>query len=161
MRLLASLSALMLLAPAGCATALDTTRNGEPVIETTFSAIWDDPGAWEGKWIRLSGWIDEGQILVVSEKGNEGDWWTMYLDPAQKVAGRDSEGGVPNTAAVVSGRVDLTCARFWANGYRALAAQGIVGSFGAEEPGPLAHCNRARGPNLVNVLVSTPSERAP
>ncbi len=145
---------------AACATAMDATRDGQPVIETTFRAIWDAPSEWEGKWVRISGWVDDGAILIVSEKNNENDWWTMYLEPAKKLQGRESEGGVPNRPAVASGRVDLTCARFFANGYRAFAEQGLAVSFQAEEPGPLAHCNRARGPNLVDVLVSTRSERA-
>lgn len=132
-------------------------RDGHPVIATTFGAIFDDPGEWEGKWVRLSGWIDSRASILVSEKDNDNDWWTLHLDPQRKLAKRDSESGVPNKAAVVSGHVDLTCARLFAEGYRELVAQGFVGGISAQEPGPNAHCNRAEGPNLVNVLVSTPA----
>ncbi|MEQ1782014.1 MAG: hypothetical protein ABMA14_11685 [Hyphomonadaceae bacterium] len=155
MKLRSVLTLLLAGLTTACATAMDAMRDGEPVIETTFKAIYDHPDAWEGKWVRISGWVDRNKNYVVSEKGNDNDWWTLYLDPVGKIKGRESEGGIPDRAAVVSGKVDLTCAHFWNDGCRWMAENGIVGSFSAEEPGPLAHCNRARGPNLVNVLVAT------
>ena len=152
------LPALMpLVALGGCATAMDDTRNGQPVTEITLSAIFDDPGAWEGKWVRISGWTDSKASILVSEKGDDHGWPTLHLDPKQKLAGRDSDSSIPNRAAVVSGQVDLTCARLFAEGYAALVAQGFVGGISAPEPGPNAYCNRAEGPNLVNVLVSKPA----
>jgi hypothetical protein len=137
---------------------MDDVRNGEPVIATTFSAIFTEPGEFEGKWVRVSGWIDKGAALITSEKGDDNDWFTLHLDPQRKLrSDPEFEGGIPERAAVVSGQLDLTCARFFSEGYRALHEQGLSISFGAAEPGPLAHCNRARGPNLIHVLVSSPA----
>lgn len=151
------LAILSLASLAACATAMDNERNGQPVTETTFSAIFNEPGDWEGKWVRVSGWIDREATLITSEQGNDNDWFTLHLDPQRKLRHPDSESGVPERAAVVSGQVDLTCARFYSDGYRALHEQGLSISFGAAEPGPIAHCNRARGPSLIHVLVSSPA----
>lgn len=146
---------------AACATTMDATRNGQPVIDTTVSAILDDSDEWEGKWVRVSGWIDRNATLLVGEREDyDSDFPSVviHLDPSSKLAKDDSASGLPDRFAIVSGQVDLTCVHFWANGWNALLSQGVVGGISVSEDSPMAYCGRANITNLVNVLVTTPPE---
>lgn len=150
MRIRLILASLFAASTAACASAMDAMREGQPVHDTTIDALYSDPGAWDGKWVRVSGWIDKKATLIELEKGGDRCRSAVHLDPKLKLHDY-SPCGEPAIAAVVSGRVDYTCAFGWAEVRE--ATQGLMVDPHYPE-GPLFYCNVARGPNLVNVIVS-------
>jgi hypothetical protein len=152
-RLATVLAALSLTA---CATAWDTTRDGQPVVATSIAQIENDPAAWEGKWVRLEGRIDDKASLLLDADGD-----VMFLEPQIKLLPDKPNLGDAVKRATVSGEVDLTCWAFW----KKLNApkfddEGDQVLIHVMVPAEFAYCPGGR-PNLVNVLVSTPSEGAP
>jgi len=152
---------LMLSSLAACATAMDDIRDGQAVVETTLGAINNDPPAWEGRWVRVYGWVDDkASVLSSTSTDNDGDF--IKLNPQTHRRSHDGTDywTTPNQA-VVSGLVDITCWSFWQNAYVEMNQ-----SFKTDQPytiraaGKLDYCNRLIGPHLTNVIVSQLSEKS-
>lgn len=138
-----------------CATAMDATRDGQPVVAAEIAQINGDPQAWEGKWVRLEGRIDDKASWL--QDANED---VIFLEPRTRLRADGSDPDDVVKRAVVSGQVDLTC---W-NVSQELNAphlddEGNVLMVHLMVPAELQYCSSGRA-NLVNVLVATLPESA-
>lgn len=141
---------------AACTTAMDAMRDGQPVIATTIAALNDDPEAWDGKWVRLEGRVDQNTSWLLDARGD-----VMFLDPKIKLPPDEPDPADAVTRAVVSGQVDLACWKIMkaVNGPH-FDDEGQAVMIHVMVPPDFRYCPGGRA-NLVNVLVSTSPESAP
>jgi hypothetical protein len=158
-------TSLLLSSLTACATAMDDTRNGSPVVETTLAAIKADPPAWEGKWVRLEGWSDDKDSVLTTSPSDSDGREHIKLDPQRRPRSPDgTDNWTATKRAIVSGQVDLTCWRFWHEDVPQVRAAAekegrTLGDVRAN--GLLEYCNRVfLGPHLVQVLSAPVAESA-
>jgi hypothetical protein len=136
-------------------------------VDTDGKTIAANPGAWDGKWVRVHGVLSERRQILYTESNaarlaeypqdstvHEG---SLYLDPAHFDLDADQtyERDEPGEAALVSGRVRTDCWKFWepwnAIG-RDYAERDMIFMVHPQAPENIRHCNLVAGPYLERVV---------
>lgn len=149
-----SIGALVL---CGCTGVDATERQGHPVLDATIGQILSDPEAWEGKWVRVEGYINDRRNELYSGISIEST--SISLDPKSRFSSDEIIGrhpGPPKRPAVASGKVDLTCVRWWQEMEEAFADFDSNGNiFHVTATGELEFCNMVIDPFLAKVVSRT------
>lgn len=145
---------------AACATAMDATHNGQPVIAAKIAQIDDDPAAWEGKWVHLEGLVDSENVLLIASRERRDIGINLnpsdHMQDGGWVVGPDE----PDRPVSVVGRVDLSCVNWFKQVVPGITYADIrdvtfdMLAYAPPTRGPLGHCAFVVGPYLTDAVIT-------